>query len=114
MSDVGNKRVLFLCSRNRLRSPTAEAVFSGYPGLEVDSAGLSDDAWTPLSADQIAWADLIIVMEKIHRERLNRRFGKILAGKRVVVLNIPDDYDFMDPALVALLKRCCSPFLQGC
>ena len=38
------RRVLFLCSRNRLRSPTAEQVFGTWPNLEVDSAGLADDA----------------------------------------------------------------------
>jgi len=33
--------LLFLCSRNRLRSPTAEPVFADRPGVETASAGLS-------------------------------------------------------------------------
>jgi predicted protein tyrosine phosphatase len=106
------KRVLFLCSQNKLRSPTAEAVFADHPRVEVDSAGLNHDAEVPLSEEQVEWADLILVMEKTHRSRLNRKFGKVLAGKRVVVLNIPDDYDYMDPALVELLKQRCAPYVS--
>lgn len=106
-----NKHILFLCSRNKLRSPTAEALFASHPGVEVDSAGLSDDAAVPVSSDQIEWADLIVVMEAVHRQRLNRRFGTMLRGKRVVVLNIPDDYGYMDPALVRLLKARCAHYL---
>lgn len=45
-------RVLFICSRNRLRSPTAESVFAA-PGLETDSAGLAQDADVVLSAEQV-------------------------------------------------------------
>jgi predicted protein tyrosine phosphatase len=106
------RRVLFLCSRHRLRSPTAEQVFCGWPGLEVDSAGLAPDADTPLSADQVAWADLILVMENAHRRRLQSRFAGPLKGKRVAVLGIPDDYDFMQPELVELLLRKAGPLLR--
>lgn len=105
------KRLLFLCSQNKLRSPTAEAIFSGHPGVETDSAGLNNDAEVPLSVEQIEWADLILVMEKAHRTRLNRKFKSALAGKRIAVLNIPDDYDFMDPALIDLLKTRCALYL---
>ena len=103
-------KLLFLCSRNKLRSPTAEAVFAEYPGVEADSAGLSPDAELRLSAEQVEWADLIFVMEKAHRVRLNRGFRKVLAGKKVVVLGIPDDYGYMDPELVKLLKARCAPY----
>ena len=58
------KRFLFICSRNQLRSPTAEQLFSTHPGLEVASAGTSPDAVTPLSAEAVEWADTIFVMEK--------------------------------------------------
>lgn len=102
------KRILFLCSRNKLRSPTAEAIFADHPKIEVDSAGLNPDAVVPLSEEQVEWADLIIVMEKVHRSRLNRKFKKALAGKRVAVLNIPDNYDYMDPELIGLLRARCA------
>ncbi len=105
------KRILFLCSRNKLRSPTAEAIFADNQAIEVDSAGLNNDAEVPLSEEQVLWADLIIVMEKVHRKRLNLKFKSSLAGKRIAVLNIPDEYDYMDPALVALLKVRCAPYL---
>lgn len=105
------KRLLFLCSRNRLRSPTAEAVFAAYPEVETDSAGLSPDAELRLSAEQVEWADLILVMEAGHRERLKKMFGSLLGGKRVVVLGIPDNFEYMDPALVELLKVRCAPYL---
>ena len=106
------KHLLFLCSRNRLRSPTAETIFREYPGVETDSAGLSPDAELRLSAEQVEWADLIFVMEAVHRQRLQKAFGKLLAGKKVVILGIPDDYDYMDPALVDLLKLRCAPYLS--
>ena len=105
------KRILFICSRNRLRSPTAEAIFAGYPGLEVDSAGVNSDAEVLVSEDQVIWADVILVMEKAHRDRLNRMFGKLLQGKRVAVLGIRDDYDYMEPSLVALLRSKCAQWI---
>lgn len=106
-------KLLFLCSQNRLRSPTAEQVFSGDPGLECDSAGLFDTAEVPVGPEQLAWADLIFVMEPIHRRRLNQKFKRHLQGKRVIVLGIPDDYDYMQPALIELLERKVRPFLPG-
>lgn len=105
------RRVLFLCSRHRLRSPTAAAVFGSWVHLEVDSAGLADDADTPLCADQVAWAHVIVVMEASHRRRLMSRFRRQLRGKRVLCLGIPDDYDFMQPELVALLLKKAGPLL---
>ena len=105
------RHLLFVCSQNKLRSPTAEAVFSGVPGIDVDSAGLNNDAIVPLSPEQVAWADVIFVMENMHREKLNRKFKRHLNGQRVIVLGIPDNYAYMDPALVELLKVKVTPFL---
>ena len=106
-------RVLFLCSRNRWRSPTAEEVFAGYPGVECASAGLASDAVYPLSADLVAWADLLFVMERQHRRLLEQRFHEPLAGKRVVCLDIPDRYAFMDPELVRRLRARVTPHLPA-
>lgn len=86
-----------MCSQNRLRSPTAEQMFSRREDLEVDSAGTNHNADNPLTAELLAWADVIFVMEKAHRSKLQRRFRAALGGKRVICLNIPDDYDFMQP-----------------
>lgn len=98
------KNVLFVCSQNRLRSPTAEQVFSHRADLEVASAGTNNDAETPLSGDLVQWADVIVVMEKQHRAKVQKRFRSLLHGKRVICLDIPDDYEFMDPALVSLFR----------
>lgn len=106
------RRVLFLCSRNRLRSPTAEQVFGGRPDLEVDSAGLADDAEVVLSTEQLDWAELIVVMEASQRRRLQARHRARLKRKRVVCLDIPDNYAFMQPELIALLLKKAAPLLR--
>jgi predicted protein tyrosine phosphatase len=98
-------RVLFICSRNRLRSPTAEEVFSAWPGVETDSAGIAPDAEVPVSAEQIGWADIVFVMERVHKARLTQRYGASLKGKKIVCLDIPDLYAYMQPELVAILER---------
>jgi predicted protein tyrosine phosphatase len=97
-------KLLFVCSQNLLRSPTAETVFSSYPGVEAMSAGTNHDATTPISADLIEWADVVIVMEKVHRNKLTSKFKSAFKTKRLVVLDIPDDYEYMDPELVQILK----------
>lgn len=103
---------LFICSRNRLRSPTAEQVFATWPGVETDSAGLDNDAVVRLSSEQIEWADLIFVMERSHRSKLTKKFRAHLNGKRVIVLGIPDEYEFMAPDLVQLLQSKVGPYLR--
>jgi predicted protein tyrosine phosphatase len=67
-------KLLFICGRNRWRSPTAEALFSEYEGLEVDSVGLDQDAEVRLSSEAIEWADIIFVMEKCHHQKLTKNF----------------------------------------
>ena|SRR5215216_4538107 len=103
--------VLFVCSANRLRSPTAEQVFSTWPGVETDSAGISSGASVLLSTEQVDWADIIFVMEKTHRNKLLRQFLHHLKNKRVICLDIPDDYEFMDPILVRTLESRVCRFL---
>ncbi|YCM43297.1 low molecular weight protein tyrosine phosphatase family protein [Verrucomicrobiaceae bacterium 227] len=105
------KHLLFLCSKNKLRSPTAEFVFAETPGIEVDSAGISNDADVMVSEEQLKWADVILVMEKVHRTKLNQKFRRALGGKRITVLNIPDNYKFMDKELIRILKKKCAPYL---
>ncbi|WP_413173543.1 low molecular weight protein tyrosine phosphatase family protein [Anabaena azotica] len=105
------KKLLFLCSQNRLRSPTAEAVFSEYPGLEVDSAGLDRTAQNPVSTESITWADIIFVMEKSHKSKLSKNFQPFLKDKKVICLDIPDEYEYMQADLIELLKRKVLPLL---
>jgi predicted protein tyrosine phosphatase len=105
-------RLLFVCSQNRLRSPTAEAVFARYDGIETQSAGTNNDADTPLSGDAIEWADIVFVMESAHRDKLAKRYSQLLRAKRVVVLGIPDNYAYMQPELVALLEARVRRFIE--
>lgn len=99
------RRVLFVCNQNRLRSPTAAALFGGRPGLETRSAGVDADAATPVTRELLEWADLVLVMEKRQRNLIHKRFPDLYRSRRIVCLYIPDQYDFMDPALVALLEE---------
>ncbi|MGZ3158597.1 MAG: low molecular weight protein tyrosine phosphatase family protein [Burkholderiaceae bacterium] len=105
------KRALFICTQNRLRSPTAEHVFASWPNVETDSAGLGADATVHLSPEQIEWATIIFVMEKAHRNKLSAKFKSHLNGKRVICLDIPDDYEYMQPELVKLLQAKVGKFL---
>ena len=98
------KKLLFVCSQNRLRSPTAEAVFSEYEGVEAIGAGTNADAETPVSGDLIEWADVIFVMEQTHKNKVSAQYRALLKGKRIVVLDIPDIYECMQPELIQLLK----------
>lgn len=105
------KRLLFVCSQNKLRSPTAEQVFSTWPDIEVASAGLDSDAENPLTPELVGWADIIFVMEKAHRTKLSASFKAQLNHQRVVCLDIPDRYQFMDPELVRVLGERVPKFL---
>lgn len=95
--------VLFVCSRNQWRSPTAETVWRRHPGLRVRSGGTSPNARRRVSADDIRWADAILVMESKHRDRLQAQFGRVIEHARIHVLDIPDDYRYMDPELIQVL-----------
>ena len=103
--DEFSVRVLFVCTANKLRSPTAEDVFKDYPGIEALSAGTDADAPVSLTAELVASVDLIIVMENHHRERIRRKFKKQRPpDNRIITLNIPDEYERGDPELIELLK----------
>ena len=105
-------RVLFVCSQNRLRSPTAEQVFSGRPGFEVASAGTDPSAGNPVSAEVIEWADVIFVMERSHRNKVSKKFRAYLKNKRIICLDIPDEFEYMDPMLIRLLEAKAGPFFS--
>jgi len=105
------KNVLFICSQNRLRSPTAENIFSRWPGVQTNSAGLEKTAETFLTPELIEWADVIFVMEKIHKNKLSKKFRSSLVNKRIICLDIPDKYEYMDPILIQLLRKKVSGFL---
>jgi len=97
-------RVLFVCGKARMRSPTAADIVSGWEGIEADFAGLSNDADERISSEHVDWSDLIVVMEARQRKRLLQLFGTRLARKRVVILDVPDRFGYMDPELVDLIS----------
>ena len=98
------RNYLFVCSQNRLRSPTAEHIFADVPGIVSLSAGTNRDAEAPLTDEVVAWADVIFVMERAHRKKVQTKHRSALKDKRLVVLDIPDEYEFMEPRLVRLLR----------
>jgi len=107
------KHVLFLCSQNKLRSPTAESIFTDRDGFKVRSAGLNNDAVVPTTPELVEWADYIFVMEKVHRNKLQKKFKKHLNKQRVICLNIPDEYEYMEDGLIRLLKHRLGNFFQN-
>ena len=98
-------KILFVCSANVDRSPTAESIYSGQRGLEVKSAGTSDHAVTPVSAELIQWADVILCMEKKHLKKIKKKFPDITANKIMDSLDVPDLYDYMNINLVYMIKE---------
>lgn len=106
------KKVLFICSQNRLRSPTAEQLFKDDPNLIARSAGLGPDAVNPVTEANVEQADMIFVMEELHRSVLTKRFKDAVTGKQVICLDIPDMFPYMDPELIKLLKDRVTPHLE--
>ncbi|TXH68463.1 MAG: phosphotyrosine protein phosphatase [Thiothrix sp.] len=105
--------ILFICSQNRLRSPTAEQMFCQYAGIECASAGVYDSAEVPLDPELIEWADIIFVMERIHYTKMTKKFKRYLNNKRIIVLGIPDEYEYMDPTLIHLLEIKVIPLIRS-
>ncbi len=105
-------KLLFICSQNRRRSPTAEHMMQGAIGYVVKSAGVDPNAKTRVNKELIDWADLIFVMERWHRLILEEEFPKALKGKRVLCLHIPDEFQYMDPELIHLLKTTLAQHIQ--
>ena len=106
------RNVLFICSRNQWRSPTAEQLWRRHPRVSARSAGTSPNARHRVSIDDIDWADVILVMEEKHKSRLVAEFTRMLEGKPIHVLDIPDEYRYMDPELVEELQRSVGSILE--
>ena len=105
--------ILFICSRNIWRSPTAEAIYKNRQDLNVRSAGTEPSARTKANSKLLEWADLIFVMEKRHKQRLVEKFPEETLRKKIIVLDIPDEYQYMDEELVESIKTSVSPYLDG-
>lgn len=104
-------RVLFICSGNLERSPTAEQVFRNWVELDVKSAGSDESALNPLTKDVIDWADMIFAMEENHKRRV-LEISPDSSGK-IIVLGIEDVYYRSDPGLVKILKKRVTPYVKA-
>ena len=98
--------MLFICNQHQHRSVTAEQLFK--KNHNTQSAGIYND---PVTEKQLAWADLIIVMEETQREELGKRFPKYYLTKNIINLNIPDLYNRNNPQLKLLLQERMQPLL---
>jgi predicted protein tyrosine phosphatase len=87
-------------------------VFSGRPGFEVASAGTDRTSANPVSSELVDWADVIFVMERAHRDRLRKSFLPQLKNKRIICLDIPDDFEYMDPKLIRILEAKAGPWFS--
>ena len=103
--------ILFICSRNKWRSRTAEEIFKSLGHDVIKSAGTENSARVQVNASLIKWADLIFVMEEKHEKRIRQKFKEISANKEIIVLGIEDEYKFMDPELIKILKISVDPYL---
>ena len=108
---MSSLNLLFICSRNQWRSPTAEHLFRS-DQYRTRSAGTEPSARVRVNEKHLAWAELIFVMEKRYRQRLQQQFPHLLDGKTVIVLDIPDEYGYMDEELVQLLRLSVGPYLE--
>ncbi|MHC5224914.1 low molecular weight protein tyrosine phosphatase family protein [Ignatzschineria sp. LJL83] len=104
--------ILFVCSQNKWRSPTAERVFAVDYGVNTRSAGTSRNAKHVISSKDVSWADLIFVMEYHHKKAIQEKFRRDLTSKKIIVLEIPDDYQYMDEDLITLLKEAVPIYLS--
>ena len=103
--------ILFVCSRNKWRSATAETIFKNHPIHQVKSAGTEPSARIKLSAKHLNWADLIFVMEKKHKQRIIEKFSSEIVHAEIVVLHIPDEYQYMAEDLIEELTAKVSNYL---
>lgn len=106
------RNILFICSKNQWRSPTTENIWRKHPKLNVRSAGTSSKARRTINGHDIHWADIIFVMEEKHKNRLKADFSRMLSHKTIYVLDIPDEYQFMDPNPIEELETAVGTLLE--
>jgi len=99
------KKILFVCTGNVDRSPTAERIYKNHPELEVKSAGIPGYAQQPVSEELLQWADVILCMEDYHKRFIMNSYGNLIFGKIIDYLDIADEYSSMDPMLEIIIKK---------
>jgi protein-tyrosine phosphatase len=104
--------LLFICSRNQWRSLTAETIFKKRQDFFVKSAGTASNARIRVNAGLLKWADVAFVMEKKHRQYLLTRFPGETKYLDIEVLDIPDEYKYMDEDLIGELEDVVADYLE--
>ncbi|MET4081258.1 putative protein tyrosine phosphatase [Pedobacter sp. UYP30] len=103
--------ILFVCSRNKWRSATAETIYKNHQEHQVRSAGTESSARIKLNASHILWADVIFVMEKKHKQRILEKFNLESSDQEIIILDIPDDYNYMNEELIEEIRTKVEPYL---
>lgn len=96
--------ILFVCSRNKWRSRTAETIFKNNGLHQIKSAGTENNAKIRLTQNILNWADRVYVMERKHKEKVLNKYNTESLKEKVEILDIEDDYKYMDDELVEILK----------
>ena len=104
--------ILFICSQNKRRSLTAEKLLEGYNGHIVRSAGTEKNSRVKLTPGLIGWADVIFCFEKKHLRRIKENYAEEVSGKKIITMNNPDEYEFMDEELQEILLGYAEEYLQ--
>lgn len=105
------KNLLFICSRNKWRSLTAEKIYKNNRDFNVKSAGTENSARVRINSQLLVWADIIFVMEKHHKEKLVQNFPQETGNKEIIILEIPDIYKYMDKELIEEIKDSVAGYL---
>ncbi|MCF0074653.1 protein-tyrosine-phosphatase [Dyadobacter sp. CY261] len=94
--------LLVVCGKNKRRSRTAEYIFKNDDRFNIRSAGLSPQSNRKISEGDLNWADVALVMESDHKAKIRELYNH-LELPPIEVLDIPDEYEFMDKELVEIL-----------
>ncbi len=101
-----DRKVLTVCSAGCLRSPTAANVLHNEYGYNTRSAGLEEEyAIIPVTARLLMWADEIVCMESWQTQEIDVMLNVMGIQRRIVCLNIDDNFSYMQPELVDLIKQ---------
>jgi predicted protein tyrosine phosphatase len=109
-------KILFICSKNKVRSVTAEKVYQRVSGLQVRSRGTDASARVRVGEGDIGWAEMILCFERRNFVDLKARFGEeSLEGKEIHILDIRNErneYGIMSAKLVSKIKEATDPYLD--
>ncbi|MEN5233268.1 protein tyrosine phosphatase [Sphingobacterium faecium] len=106
------QNILFICSRNRWRSLTAETIYKKHKTIRAKSAGTESNARIRVNGKQLSWADLVFVMEKHHKEKIIQHFPNETQSLEIIILDIPDEYKYMDPDLIEEIQNSVSYYIS--